>query len=60
VVDGLFTSRSTGEVTRHYLLVDYAARWTAGEPQAGDDAAEAAFHALDALDGLELWDETCG
>ncbi len=58
VVDGLFTSRRTGEVTRHYLLVDYAARWTGGEPQAGDDAAEAAFHPLDALDAMGLWEET--
>lgn len=58
VADGLFTSRSTGEVTRHYVLVDYAARWRSGEPRAGDDAADAAFHSLSALDGLELWDET--
>jgi 8-oxo-dGTP diphosphatase len=25
------------------VLIDYAARWTGGEPMAGDDAAEAAF-----------------
>jgi 8-oxo-dGTP diphosphatase len=25
------------------VLIDYAARWTAGEPAAGDDAAEAVF-----------------
>ena len=58
VVDGLFTSRSSGDVTRHYLLVDYAARWSGGEPVAGDDAAAAAFHRLDALGDLGLWDET--
>lgn len=58
VVDGLFTSRSSGEVVRHYLLVDYAARWTGGEPRAGDDAAAAAFHPLATLGGLGLWDET--
>lgn len=58
VVDGLFTSRRTAEVTRHYLLVDYAARWTGGEPRAGDDAAEAVFHSLDALNRLGLWEET--
>jgi 8-oxo-dGTP diphosphatase len=51
VVDGRF-----GE--RHYVLIDYAARWLAGEPRAGDDAAEAAFHPLSGLDGLGLWDET--
>jgi 8-oxo-dGTP diphosphatase len=58
VVDGLFTSRSSGETTRHYVLLDYAARWLSGEPQAGDDAADARFHPLDALDQLGLWDET--
>ncbi|MGC1300865.1 MAG: NUDIX domain-containing protein [Caulobacteraceae bacterium] len=52
VVDGVF-----GE-DAHYVLVDYAARWIAGEPEAGDDAAEAAFHPLDALDTLGLWEET--
>ena len=52
VVDGLFGADT------HYLLIDYAARWRAGEPRAGDDAAEAAFHRLDALDGLGLWTET--
>ena len=52
VVDGFFLPE------RHYLLVDYAARWTSGEPVAGDDAAAAAFHRLDGLDGLGLWDET--
>ncbi len=51
VVDGLWPSR-------HYVLIDYAARWIAGDPVASDDAADAAFHPLAALDGLGLWDET--
>lgn len=54
VVDGLFGDGPE----RHYVLVDYAARWLAGEPTPGDDAAAAAFHPLDALEGLGLWDET--
>ena len=58
VVDGIFTSRRSGETTRHYLLCDYAAHWVSGEPQAGDDAAAAAFVASDKLPALELWDET--
>jgi 8-oxo-dGTP diphosphatase len=51
VVDGLWPER-------HYVLIDYAARWLSGEPRAGDDAADAAFHPLAELDGLGLWDET--
>ena len=52
VVDGLFGADT------HYVLIDYAARWRSGEPQAGDDAAEAMFHPLAQLDGLGLWTET--
>jgi 8-oxo-dGTP diphosphatase len=56
VADGLFGEGPVPE--RHYVLVDYAARWLAGEPRPGDDAADAAFHRLDRLEGLGLWDET--
>jgi 8-oxo-dGTP diphosphatase len=51
VVDGLF-----GE--RHYLLVDYAVRWTSGDPRAGDDATEAAFWPAETAIGLVDWSET--
>jgi len=57
VVDGLFTG-ADGALAAHYVLVDYAASWSAGEPVAGDDAAAAAFHPLDRLDDLGLWAET--
>jgi 8-oxo-dGTP diphosphatase len=58
VVDGVMLSRETGEVTRHFIMIDYAARWTAGEPVAGDDAADARFFDLkEALAAVE-WDET--
>lgn len=53
VVDGLFP-----EAGRHYVLIDYAARWLAGEPAAGDDALEARFVPLDQVGGLIDWDET--
>jgi 8-oxo-dGTP diphosphatase len=56
VVDGLFGE--AGEPERHYVLVDFAARWRSGEPRAGDDAAAAAFHPLAGLEGLGLWAET--
>lgn len=58
VVDGIFTSRTSGDTTRHYLLIDYAARWLSGEPVAGDDAAEARFVSLDDAMSLVEWDET--
>lgn len=54
VVDGLFP-----EINRHYVLIDYVAVWTAGEPVAGDDAADAAFHPLAAVGEIVGWSETC-
>lgn len=57
-VDGLFTSRTTGETTRHYVMIDYAARWIAGEPVAGDDAAEARFFTLSEAMAVIEWEET--
>ncbi|WP_165190648.1 NUDIX hydrolase [Caulobacter soli] len=58
VLDGLFTSRETGETTRHYVMIDYAARWISGEPVAGDDAADARFVSLDEALALVEWDVT--
>lgn len=57
VVDGLFTG-GAGALERHYLLVDYAVRWTGGEPVAGDDAVEARF--WPAAESLRLvqWSQT--
>lgn len=53
VVDGLFP-----EAGRHYVLIDYAARWISGEPVAGDDAMEARFVALNEVEALISWSET--
>jgi 8-oxo-dGTP diphosphatase len=53
VVDGLFP-----EAGRHYVLIDYAARWVSGGPVAGDDALEARFVALDEIESLIEWSET--
>jgi 8-oxo-dGTP diphosphatase len=57
-VDGLFTSRTTGETTRHYVMIDYAVRWVSGDPVAGDDAAEARYFSLAEALGVVEWDET--
>ncbi len=58
VVDAIFTSRKSGAVTRHYLLVDFAAVWVSGEPVAGDDASHAEWISPERLAALPLWEET--
>jgi 8-oxo-dGTP diphosphatase len=58
VVDAVLTRRSAGEAWGHYVLIDYAARWTEGEPTAGDDAREARFFTPAELGALDLWSET--
>ncbi|MGZ8362729.1 MAG: NUDIX hydrolase [Caulobacteraceae bacterium] len=57
VVDGMFAGEG-GEADRHYVLIDYAARWLSGEPVAGDDAAEARFFPLEEAAALVRWHET--
>lgn len=56
VVDAIFTRGEGADA--HYVLIDYAARWVAGAPRPGDDAADARFFAPHELGGLGLWDET--
>ncbi|HEV7227962.1 NUDIX hydrolase [Brevundimonas sp.] len=53
VVDGVWPEHG-----RHYVLIDYAARWTSGEPVAGDDAAEAAFVTIEEACARVDWGET--
>jgi 8-oxo-dGTP diphosphatase len=53
VVDGIFP-----EIDRHYVLIDFAARWLDGEPRAGDDAAEAIFLPVDQACDRVDWEET--
>jgi 8-oxo-dGTP diphosphatase len=40
------------------VLIDYAARWVAGEPHAGDDAVEARFVPVEEAQRLVEWSET--
>lgn len=58
VVDAIFNNRAGDRITRHYVLVDYVARWTSGEPVAGDDAAQARFFHQSELGSLDMWEET--
>jgi 8-oxo-dGTP diphosphatase len=59
VVDAVLSSRSASDTPwGHYVLIDYAALWTEGEPAPGDDAREARFFAPDEIAALDLWEET--
>ena len=48
----------SGRVLHHYVVVDVLAEWIAGEPRAADDALEAGWHELGALDALPISIET--
>jgi 8-oxo-dGTP diphosphatase len=52
VIDGFF-----GE-GRHYVLIDYAARWIEGDPVAGDDADDARFVPIEEAIGMVQWAAT--
>lgn len=60
VVDAILSRRdpSAGGPWGHYVLIDYAARWLAGEPKGADDASEARFFTPAQIDALGLWSET--
>ena len=47
----------TGRVKFHYTILDFAARWVSGEPQAGTDAASVEWAPMDALGPYDLWSE---
>ena len=54
----LIVQDGSGDVTRHYVLIDFATRAVAGELRAGSDAAEARWVAFAALSDYPLWSET--
>ena len=65
MVDGIFPGEGTGDGSgegsgpgRHYVLIDYLARWLSGEPVPGDDATEARFFTLDQALAVVDWGET--
>lgn len=46
-----------GRIQYHYTILDFAARWEAGEPIAGSDVTEAVWARLDTLEEFDLWSE---
>ena len=46
-----------GRVQFHYTILDFAARWEAGEPVAATDVSEALWVPLDQLQDYRLWSE---
>jgi 8-oxo-dGTP diphosphatase len=44
--------------TGQMVLIDYAARWIAGEPAAGDDAIDARFVPVNEALAMVAWSET--
>ena len=52
------SSEPVSTLSHHYVMVDYIAEWISGDPQAGDDAADAQFVPLsEAMDRM-AWDTT--
>ncbi|HEY0207090.1 MAG TPA: NUDIX hydrolase, partial [Acetobacteraceae bacterium] len=51
------TRDAEGAVQFHYTILDFAARWTDGEPRPGGDVTDAAFASLDSLARFGLWTE---
>ncbi len=58
VVDAVFADQVGESGARHYVLIDYAARWLSGEPTPGDDARAARFFSPTEIAELNLWSET--
>jgi ADP-ribose pyrophosphatase YjhB (NUDIX family) len=46
-----------GRIRFHYTILDFAARWVAGEPVAGSDVMNAEWAPMDALARYDLWSE---
>lgn len=46
-----------GQVRWHYTILDFAARWSGGEPVAAGDVGAALFAPIDALAEYQIWSE---
>jgi ADP-ribose pyrophosphatase YjhB (NUDIX family) len=56
VVDAI-TPDEAGTPRFHYTIIDYVARWAAGEARAGGDVTDVAWADSGALDQYGLWPE---
>ena len=54
----LITQDGSGNVTRHYVLIDFAVRAIGGDLRAGSDAADARWVPFSQIDDYPLWSET--
>lgn len=57
VIDSIQKDKE-GHIKFHATLVDYSAEWISGNALAGSDAMDVAWHEIDDLQTLNLWDET--
>jgi len=55
VVDAIFPGEADG---MHYTIIDFSARWVAGEARAGSDATAVLWIPLHQLPQFEMWSET--
>ncbi len=57
VIDAIIPDKE-GKIRNHYTLVDFAARWVAGEARPGDDVVDVHWVTIDELSDYNLWKET--
>lgn len=55
-IAGLINVYESLSADAHYVMIDYAAHWTSGEPVAGDDAADARFFTFEEAVEQLRWD----
>lgn len=58
VIDSIAARQPGSESDWHFLLIDYAAVWTAGEPVADDDVSDAVFLPVADAIARTRWDKT--
>ncbi|MBR9824794.1 MAG: NUDIX hydrolase [Alphaproteobacteria bacterium] len=58
VVDSIAKRQPGSDGDWHFLLIDYAAVWTAGEPVADDDVSDALFLPVKDAIARTRWDKT--